>query len=153
MKHGVIELMRSLAVELGPEGLRITAVCPAGTRTPMLISQFADDFFGGVPFGSGLGQPHLVENGLRTQTMMPVGYMKTEDIANAVTWLLSGHRPLRDRVRSADRRRRAGRDIPVKDPRSDEARQLRRGRARISCTLRVPEEGGQYDAGRNGCGA
>ena len=89
MKHGVIGLMKALAVELGPEGLRVNAVCPQGTRTPLLMNQFADDLFGGFPFGSGLGQPHMVEDGLRTQTMMPVGFIEADDIANAVTWLLS----------------------------------------------------------------
>ncbi|MBU2600988.1 MAG: glucose 1-dehydrogenase [Actinobacteria bacterium] len=34
-KHAVIGLMRSLAVDYGPEGIRVNAVCPAFTRTEM----------------------------------------------------------------------------------------------------------------------
>ena len=38
-KGGVILLMKSLAVRLGPEGIRSNAICPAMIETPML-SQF-----------------------------------------------------------------------------------------------------------------
>jgi NAD(P)-dependent dehydrogenase (short-subunit alcohol dehydrogenase family) len=38
-KGGVVLLMRSLAVRLGPEGIRSNAICPALIETPML-SQF-----------------------------------------------------------------------------------------------------------------
>jgi meso-butanediol dehydrogenase/(S,S)-butanediol dehydrogenase/diacetyl reductase len=34
-KHALIGIVRSLARELGCEGIRINAVCPAATRTPM----------------------------------------------------------------------------------------------------------------------
>ena len=34
-KHAVIGLMRSLAVDYGPEGIRVNAVCPGFTRTEM----------------------------------------------------------------------------------------------------------------------
>jgi 3-oxoacyl-[acyl-carrier protein] reductase len=35
-KHAIVGLMRSLALELGPEGLRINAVCPGIVDTPMV---------------------------------------------------------------------------------------------------------------------
>lgn len=35
-KHGVVGLVRSLAAELGPEGVTANAVCPGSTRTEML---------------------------------------------------------------------------------------------------------------------
>jgi SDR family mycofactocin-dependent oxidoreductase len=35
-KHGVIGLIRSLAIELGPLGITANAVCPGSTATPML---------------------------------------------------------------------------------------------------------------------
>lgn len=34
-KHAVIGLTRSLAVDYGPEGIRVNAICPAWTRTEM----------------------------------------------------------------------------------------------------------------------
>jgi NAD(P)-dependent dehydrogenase (short-subunit alcohol dehydrogenase family) len=35
-KHGIVGLMRSLALELGPEGIRVNAVCPGIVDTPMV---------------------------------------------------------------------------------------------------------------------
>ena len=35
-KHAVLGLMRSLALELGPEGLRVNAVCPGIVDTPLV---------------------------------------------------------------------------------------------------------------------
>jgi 3-oxoacyl-[acyl-carrier protein] reductase len=35
-KAGVIMLTRSLARELGPEGIRVNCICPGGTNTPLL---------------------------------------------------------------------------------------------------------------------
>lgn len=35
-KHAVIGLMRSLALELGPEGIRVNAVCPGIVDTPLV---------------------------------------------------------------------------------------------------------------------
>src|SRR5262249_21929093 len=41
-KHGVIGLMRTLANELGPDGVTVNAVCPGWVRTPMLGASIAD---------------------------------------------------------------------------------------------------------------
>ncbi|GAB4040693.1 MAG: 3-oxoacyl-ACP reductase [Rubrivivax sp.] len=35
-KHGIVGLMRSLALELGPEGIRVNAACPGIVDTPMV---------------------------------------------------------------------------------------------------------------------
>jgi NAD(P)-dependent dehydrogenase (short-subunit alcohol dehydrogenase family) len=35
-KHAIVGLMRSLALELGPEGLRVNAVCPGIVDTPLV---------------------------------------------------------------------------------------------------------------------
>lgn len=34
-KHGLVGLMRSLAVDYGPKGVRVNALCPGWVRTPM----------------------------------------------------------------------------------------------------------------------
>jgi NAD(P)-dependent dehydrogenase (short-subunit alcohol dehydrogenase family) len=41
-KHGVIGLMRTLANELGPDGITVNAICPGWVRTPMLGASLED---------------------------------------------------------------------------------------------------------------
>jgi NAD(P)-dependent dehydrogenase (short-subunit alcohol dehydrogenase family) len=41
-KHGVIGLMRTLANELGSDGITVNAVCPGWVRTPMLDASVED---------------------------------------------------------------------------------------------------------------
>jgi NAD(P)-dependent dehydrogenase (short-subunit alcohol dehydrogenase family) len=41
-KHGVIGLMRTLANELGSDGITVNAVCPGWVRTPMLAASVED---------------------------------------------------------------------------------------------------------------
>jgi len=49
-KFGVNGLVRSLALELAPQGVRVNSVCPADVDTPMLAGQ-ARDFGGGDEAG------------------------------------------------------------------------------------------------------
>jgi NAD(P)-dependent dehydrogenase (short-subunit alcohol dehydrogenase family) len=73
-KHGVIGLTRRAAVEYGPLGIRVNAVCPGSIRTPML-----ERLFERVPDREQM----LVE---RT----PLRRLGTaEEVAEAVVWLCS----------------------------------------------------------------
>jgi NAD(P)-dependent dehydrogenase (short-subunit alcohol dehydrogenase family) len=73
-KHGVIGLTRAAALEYVQAGVRVNAVCPGSTRTPMLEGFMAGNeqiekaMTAGVPLGR-LGRP--------------------EEIAEAVVWLCS----------------------------------------------------------------
>lgn len=49
-KGGVSNLVRALALELAPRGVRVNAVCPGDVETPMLTYQ-AETFGGGDPDG------------------------------------------------------------------------------------------------------
>ncbi len=69
-KAGVLRLVESLAVELGPRGIRVNAVCPGSVETPMMsdavtaLSQHMDtseesineNYRAGIPLGR-LAQP------------------------------------------------------------------------------------------------
>ncbi|MCK6580234.1 MAG: SDR family oxidoreductase [Anaerolineae bacterium] len=73
-KHGVIGLTRSAALENARRGLRINAVCPAFTDTPMVREMFeaAPPMAGSTTAGN------------------PMGRLGTpEEIAEAVVWLCS----------------------------------------------------------------
>lgn len=69
-KHGVIGLTKSSALDYARTGLRINAVCPGMTRTPILDKR-----------------PELVNN---AASIVPMGRMaEPEEIASAVLWLCS----------------------------------------------------------------
>jgi NAD(P)-dependent dehydrogenase (short-subunit alcohol dehydrogenase family) len=63
-KHGLIGLTRSLAARLGPEGIRINAVCPGYIATPMFLPVVAGEgareaFERKIPIGR-LGEPQEI---------------------------------------------------------------------------------------------
>jgi NAD(P)-dependent dehydrogenase (short-subunit alcohol dehydrogenase family) len=73
-KHGVVGLTKAAGLEYAQQGIRINAICPGSTRTPML-----EGFMGGDE---------------RVERMMtravPLGRLgRPEEIAEAVVWLCS----------------------------------------------------------------
>ncbi len=77
-KHGIIGLMRGLALELAPENIRVNAICPGPTETPML-----KEFLGGMA-------DDLEEAKARFRASIPLGRMpEPVDIANAAVFLAS----------------------------------------------------------------
>jgi NAD(P)-dependent dehydrogenase (short-subunit alcohol dehydrogenase family) len=73
-KHGVVGLTRAAALEYAAQGVRINAICPGSTRTPML-----EGFMGG---------DEQVER-MMTRAV-PLGRLgRPEEIADAVVWLCS----------------------------------------------------------------
>ncbi|PYO34568.1 MAG: hypothetical protein DMD86_08340 [Candidatus Rokuibacteriota bacterium] len=71
-KAGVIGLTRHLAYELGPFGIRVNALCPGETMTPLM---------------ERIGDPAVLE---ATRRLVPLGRSgMPEDQANAVLMLLS----------------------------------------------------------------
>lgn len=78
-KHGVVGLVCSAAIELGPYGVRVNSVHPWGVNTrlaqdPAVATILADNPTYAGSFGSILPSPTLAE---------------PEDVANAVVWLAS----------------------------------------------------------------
>jgi NAD(P)-dependent dehydrogenase (short-subunit alcohol dehydrogenase family) len=64
-KHAVVGLTRTAAVEYGPMGIRVNAVCPGIIRTPMLLAGFAPtpealDQFGRAHALKRIGEPEEV---------------------------------------------------------------------------------------------
>lgn len=77
-KHGVLGLMRSLALELGPEGIRSNAVCPGVVDTEMVRSTTG-----------AWGRPDEVLEKFRLTTPLRCN-ATPEDIAASAAFLLSG---------------------------------------------------------------
>lgn len=80
-KHGVVGLMRNLAHELGPYGIRVNTIHPTGVRTPMGFNQFFGDFLA--------SRDELAQ--FMGSNVMPTGAIEPGDVSDAVCWLVSDH--------------------------------------------------------------
>jgi (+)-trans-carveol dehydrogenase len=85
-KHGVIGLMRSLAVELGPRGIRVNSVLPTNVNTPMFMNAGAFRLFRPDLENPG---PDDVAPVARLMHVLPIGWVEAEDISNAIVFLSS----------------------------------------------------------------
>jgi (+)-trans-carveol dehydrogenase len=85
-KHGVVGLMRSLALELAPYFIRANTIHPAGTNTPMAHNQM--HYRRAAP---DVAEPTLDDaiHMFRSIAALPIDWTEPEDIANAVAWLAS----------------------------------------------------------------
>jgi NAD(P)-dependent dehydrogenase (short-subunit alcohol dehydrogenase family) len=73
-KHGVIGLTRTAASEYATQGIRVNAVCPGPTETPMLLDFMKDD-------------PNL--RALMASSVPSGELLHPDEIAEAVVWLAS----------------------------------------------------------------
>ncbi|HWT10243.1 MAG TPA: glucose 1-dehydrogenase [Roseomonas sp.] len=72
-KHAVMGLTRAMALELGPKGIRVNAICPGLVNTPLAADLMADEKFVAA-----------------TRARIPLGrIMEAEDIAGPAVFLLS----------------------------------------------------------------
>ena len=72
-KHAVMGLTRAMALELGPQGIRVNAVCPGLVNTPLAADLMADEKFVAA-----------------TRARIPLGrIMEPQDIAGPAVFLLS----------------------------------------------------------------
>jgi (+)-trans-carveol dehydrogenase len=85
-KHGVVGLMRSLALELAPHWIRCNTVHPAGTNTPMAHNPMHYRRFAGGREDATLADVIEVYESIAA---LPIQWTEPEDIANAVLWLVS----------------------------------------------------------------
>lgn len=85
-KHGVVGLMRVLAIELGPDRIRVNTLHPTQVNTPMIQTQHTYD-----QFCPDIDSPTKDDFAARSQTMhtLPIPWVEAEDIANAAVFLAS----------------------------------------------------------------
>ena len=85
-KHGVVGLMRSFAVELGQDFIRVNSVHPTHVNTPLLINEQTFRMF--RPDLKNPGPDDLAPI-CQTFHMLPIPWVQPEDISNAVLFLAS----------------------------------------------------------------
>lgn len=87
-KHGVVGLMRTLALELAPDMIRVNSVHPTSVDTDMIQNEnlyalFAPDLEPNQRTREALGERFQAMNAL------PIPWVEPVDISNAVLWLAS----------------------------------------------------------------
>jgi SDR family mycofactocin-dependent oxidoreductase len=85
-KHGVVGLMRTFAVELGAQFIRVNSVHPTHVNTPLLINDKTFRMF--RPDLENPGPDDLAPV-CKTFHMLPIPWVTPEDISNAVLFLAS----------------------------------------------------------------
>lgn len=85
-KHGVIGLMRSVALEGAPHGIRCNAICPGFVKSAMTTFQDQLDKFAGHPGGTEADFEHAGESFHPTQDLT---WLDPQRIADAALWLAS----------------------------------------------------------------
>ena len=85
-KHGLIGLMRTLALELAPHSIRVNAVLPTQVATPMILNDASLRFF--LPDAE---LPTVEEFAQVSQQMiaLPIPWVEPLDISNALLFLAS----------------------------------------------------------------
>ena len=87
-KHGVLGLVKTLAVELAPYNINVNAVCPTSVDTAMCRNQALYDVFAGGP-----GQQATEENMLNLMNALNLfpdrNLLPPEAVSSAVLWLAS----------------------------------------------------------------
>ncbi|MDT3440172.1 MULTISPECIES: mycofactocin-coupled SDR family oxidoreductase [unclassified Pseudofrankia] len=85
-KHGVVGLMRTLAMELGSYNIRVNSLHPTQVNTPMTIHEGTFKMF-----RPDLPNPTIDDFAVVSQNMhlLPTPWVEPEDIANAALFLVS----------------------------------------------------------------
>lgn len=85
-KHGVVGLMKTLALELAPHSIRVNTIHPGAVNTDLIHNKATYDLF--APDVAEPGKELIAER-MSTLTALPVPWVESADISNAVLFLAS----------------------------------------------------------------
>ena len=81
-KHGVLGLVKTLALEGAPDGIRVSAVCPGYVRTPLVEQQVADQ-----ARAHGIAEERVLEDVILAPQALK-RLLEPSEVADAVAYLL-----------------------------------------------------------------
>jgi SDR family mycofactocin-dependent oxidoreductase len=87
-KHGVLGLVKTLAIELAPYNINVNAICPTSVDTAMCRNQAIYDVFAGSP-GPQATYEHMLALMNQLNLFSDRGLLPPEEISAAVLWLAS----------------------------------------------------------------
>jgi SDR family mycofactocin-dependent oxidoreductase len=87
-KHGVVGLMKAMAIELAPHMIRVNSVHPTTVNTDMVQNQGIYDLFR-PDLAPGTATRDDAAEAFLTLNLLPVKWVEPVDISNAVVWLSS----------------------------------------------------------------
>lgn len=85
-KHGVVGLMKSLAQELGPHGIRVNSIHPTGVDTPMIQNERTWGLFSP---GDPSPTREKAAEAMMVSNLLPVPWIDPREVSNLVAWLAS----------------------------------------------------------------
>jgi (+)-trans-carveol dehydrogenase len=85
-KHGVIGIMRSLAVELGEHNIRVNSVLPTNVNTPMFMNEGLFRMYRPDLDNPG---PDDIKPVAQMMHVLPIGWIEPVDVSNAILFLVS----------------------------------------------------------------
>ncbi|NKQ54178.1 mycofactocin-coupled SDR family oxidoreductase [Amycolatopsis sp. K13G38] len=85
-KHGVIGLMKNIALELAPYGIRCNAISPGAIKTPMTDHQAAWDMFAGHDNGT---EEDMIQGGYHYNALRGRTFLDPQAIADTALYLNS----------------------------------------------------------------
>ncbi|REE02923.1 mycofactocin-coupled SDR family oxidoreductase [Citricoccus nitrophenolicus] len=81
-KHGVVGLMKTLALELGPQNIRVNSVHPTSVATPMVLNDALYNLF-----SPDSPTEESFRETMHASHALNVGIIEAVDISNAILWL------------------------------------------------------------------
>lgn len=88
-KHGVVGMTKTLAAELGPERIRVNAVCPTNVDTPMVDNEFIMRLFMPDLEHPTRADAERPDSPYVAANTIPVPWIDADDVTNAILFLVS----------------------------------------------------------------
>jgi (+)-trans-carveol dehydrogenase len=87
-EHGVVGLMRTLALELAPDSIRVNSVHPTSVNTDMIQNSATYELFA-PDLPEGQRTKEALAPRFQELDVLPIPWVEPADISNAVLWLAS----------------------------------------------------------------